>query len=83
MRLTLCLEGNGEGRVLASISMEEIVKHLNLSDTIRDIHDNVAREMYCKGIDDFAKNMKYEYGSDEIHETIERIAEQLKEQICQ
>ena len=26
----------------------------NLKDTIRDIHDNVAREMYCKGIDGFA-----------------------------
>ena len=26
----------------------------NLKDTIRDIHDNVAKEMYCKGIDDFA-----------------------------
>ena len=26
----------------------------NLKDTIKDIHDNVAREMYCKGVDDFA-----------------------------
>ena len=26
----------------------------NLKDTIKDIHDNVAQEMYCKGIDDFA-----------------------------
>ena len=26
----------------------------NLKDTIRDIHNNVAQEMYCKGIDDFA-----------------------------
>ena len=26
----------------------------NLKDTIREIHDNVAREMYCKGVDDFA-----------------------------
>ena len=54
MRLTLCLEGNGEGRVLASIDMEEIIAHTNLKDTIREIHDNVAKEMYYKGIDDFA-----------------------------
>ena len=55
MRLTLCLEGNGEGRVLASIDMEEIIAHTNIKDIIRrEIHDNVAQEMYCNGIDDFA-----------------------------
>lgn len=72
MRLTLCLEGNTEGRVLASIDMEEIMKHckanINLSDTIRDIHDNVAKEMYCKGIDDLCEaisvyGMYDEYGN--------------------
>ena len=26
----------------------------NLTEMIREIHDGVAREMYCKGIDDFA-----------------------------
>ena len=83
MRLTLCLECNGEGRVLASIDMEEIIAHTNIKDTIREIHDRVAQEMYCKGIDDFAEKMKYEYGSDEIHEIINEIAKQLKEQICQ
>lgn len=31
-----------------------------------------------KAIDDFAKKLKYEYGSDEIHETIDEIAERLK-----
>ena len=44
------------------IDLEEHDKHVieqykadtNLKDTIREIHDNVAREMYCKGIDDFA-----------------------------
>ena len=30
----------------------------NLTDMIREIHDGVAREMYCKGIDDFATLMK-------------------------
>ena len=42
--------------------IEEYDKHVieqykadtNLKDTIREIHDNVAQEMYCKGIDDFA-----------------------------
>ena len=27
----------------------------NLTEIIKEIHDGVAREMYCKGIDDFAK----------------------------
>ena len=31
---------------------EKINTDTNLKDTIKDIHDNVAREMYCKGIDD-------------------------------
>ena len=26
----------------------------NLTEVIKEIHDGVAREMYCKGIDDFA-----------------------------
>ena len=34
--------------------IEQYKADTNLKDTIRDIHDNVAREMYCKGIDDFA-----------------------------
>ena len=33
---------------------EKLKTDTNLKDTIREIHDNVAREMYCKGIDDFA-----------------------------
>lgn len=28
--------------------------NLNLTEMIREIHDGVAREMYCKAIDDFA-----------------------------
>ena len=35
--------------------IEQYKADTNLKNTIRDIHDNVAREMYCKGIDDFAK----------------------------
>ena len=42
--------------------LEEYDKHVieqykadtNLKDTIKDIHDNVAHEMYCRGVDDFA-----------------------------
>ena len=33
---------------------EKLKTDTNLKDTIRDIHDNIAREMYYKGIDDFA-----------------------------
>ena len=34
--------------------IEQYKADINLKDTIKDIHDNVAQEMYCKGIDDFA-----------------------------
>ena len=72
MRLTLCLEGDTEGRVLASVDMEEIMENckanINLSETIKDIHDNVAQEMYCKGVDDLCNEistyrMYDEYGN--------------------
>ena len=33
---------------------EKIKADTNLKNTIREIHDNVANEMYCKGIDEFA-----------------------------
>ena len=33
----------------------------NLKDTIREIHDNVANEMYCKGIDEFLAKVKEKY----------------------
>ncbi len=34
--------------------IEQYKEDTNLKDTIKDIHDNVAKEMYCKGVDDFA-----------------------------
>ena len=96
MRLTLCLEGNGEGRVLASVDMEEIIAHTNIKDIIRrEIHNNVAQEMYCNGIDDFVEKVELKYlgvNPDELYEKyypreiceqIKEIAKQLKEQICQ
>ena len=82
MRLTLCLEGNGEGRVLASIDMEEIIAHTNIKDTIREIHDRVAKEMYYKGIDDLAEKLKACcFTSPPNVRTIERMVEELKESI--
>ena len=81
MRLTLCLEGNGEGRVLASIDMEEIIAHTNIKDIIRrEIHDNVAQEMYCKGIDDLTEKLKDYFVIPHDARVIEMTAEQLKEQ---
>ena len=38
--------------------IEQYKADTNLKDTIRDIHDNVAKEMYCKGIDDFVRKVK-------------------------
>ena len=34
--------------------IEQYKADTELKDTIREIHDNVSQEMYCKGIDDFA-----------------------------
>ena len=38
--------------------------NLNLTEMIREIHDGVAREMYCKGIDDFITLMKESLNQD-------------------
>ena len=68
--------------------IEQYKADTNLKDTIKDIHDNVAREMYCKGIDDFVKKVKEHHYVlyDVINSTdygmftvgIEQIAEELK-----
>ena len=61
----------------------------NLTEIIREIHDGVAREMYCKGIDDFVKkicekyteeesNGNYRFYAVEIKQSIADLAEQLK-----
>ena len=67
---------------------EKINTDTRLKETIKDIHDNVAREMYCKGIDDFVHKVKEHHYllSDVINSTdygmftvgIEQIAEELK-----
>ena len=62
----------------------------NLTEKIREIHDGVAREMYCKGVDDFLKeickmivqsenNGNYRFYAVEIKQSIADLAEQLKE----
>ena len=71
--------------------IEQYKADTNLKDTIREIHDNVAREMYCKGVEHFAFLMKealnYDWATTKISEQIiynrlydecDRIAEKLK-----
>ena len=64
--------------------------NLNLTEMIREIHDGVAREMYCKGVDDFLReickmyvqsesNGNQRFYTVEIKQSIADLAEQLKE----
>ena len=61
----------------------------NLTEMIREIHDGVAREMYCKGVDDFLteickmivqseSNGNYRFYAVEIKQAIANLAEELK-----
>ena len=64
--------------------IEQYKADTNFKDTIKDIHDNVANEMYCKGIDDFVEKVKLKYLSvnpDELYEKYypREICEQIKE----
>ena len=57
----------------------------DLTEMIREIHDGVAREMYCKGVDDFAKFANTMPTVEEDNGTIrpmwlEEMAEQLRGQ---
>ena len=69
--------------------IEQYKADTNLKDTIREIHDNVAHEMYCKGIDDFLSeickmivqsesNGNYRFYACEIKQSIADLAKQLK-----
>ena len=52
--------------------IEQYKADTNLKDTISEIHDNVAREMYCKGIDDCMKaliTMYERYDIDDVFKT--------------
>ena len=65
----------------------------NLTEIIKEIHDGVAREMYCKGIDDFIILMKESLNQDwattkaygpitcnRLFDKCNEIAEKLKKQ---
>lgn len=65
--------------------IEQYKENTKLKDTIRDIHDNVANEMYCKAIEEYKKallklikdeqNTRYGY----LNEMdIREVAEQVK-----
>lgn len=59
--------------------IEQYKANTDLKNTIREIHDNVSKEMYCKGIDDFV-NMVLKEGMIGLvqYAKIKEIAEQLK-----
>ena len=59
---------------------EKLKTDTNLKDTIKDIHDNVAKEMYCRGIDDLTEKLKDYFVIPHDIRVIEMTAEQLKEQ---
>ena len=60
--------------------IEQYKADTGINDTIREIHDNVAKEMYCKGIDDLTERLKDYFVIPHDIRVIEMIAEQLKEQ---
>ena len=59
--------------------IEQYKADTNLKDTIREIHDNVAQEMYCMGIDDLTEKLKDYFVIPHDARVIEMTAEQLKE----
>ena len=60
--------------------IEQYKADINLKDTIKEIHDNVAIEMYCRGIDDLTEKLKDYFVIPHDARVIEMTAEQLKEQ---
>ena len=59
--------------------IEQYKADTDLKDIIKDIHDNVAQEMYCKGIDDLTERLKDYFVISHDARVIEMIATQLKE----
>ena len=61
--------------------IEQYKADTNLKDTIREIHDNVAQEMYCKGIYDLCNEISTYRMYDEYGNVIDllEIAKRLKE----
>lgn len=62
--------------------IEQYKADTNLKDTIRDIHDNVSQEMYCKGVDDLCDEISTYRIYDEYGNVIDllEIVKKLKEQ---
>ena len=71
MRLTLCLESDTEGQVLASVDMEEILKQYKDDSISKEAFEKMKtkayqygyRKGYAKAIDDFSEkaiNIVYE-----------------------
>ena len=60
--------------------IEQYKADTNLKDTIREIHDNVSQEMYCKGINDMCTEISTYRMYDEYGNVIDllEIAEKLK-----
>lgn len=61
--------------------IEQYKADTNLKDTIREIHDNVAQEMYCKGVDDLCNEISTYRMYDEYGNVVDllEIAKRLKE----
>ena len=80
MRLTLCLEGNTEGRVLASVDMEEIIK-MTITD---DIEKSNFNPKMLKSATDLAYQCGYHQGrADAIDEFARKLYEVCNEMIKQ
>ena len=62
--------------------IEQYKANTKIKDTIREIHDSVTNEMYCKGIDDLCNEISTYRMYDEYGNVIDllEIAKQLKEQ---
>ena len=69
MRLTLCLESDTEGQVLASVDMEEILKQYKDNSISKEAFEKMKskayqygyRQGYAKAIDDVLKLQKYTF----------------------
>ena len=62
--------------------IEQYKANTKIKDTIKEIHDNVANEMYCKGIDELCNEISTYRMYDEYGNVIDvlEIVKRLKEQ---
>ena len=58
--------------------IEQYKANTRLNDKIREIHDNVAKEMYCKGIDDFVERLTTYLGIENATKYGNKNAEQMR-----